>query len=121
MDSFFLNVLPLFAEGTPESGGSNWMITLFTLWLPILFLLYFLMIRPQRQEHAKRKTMLDALKKNDRVITIGGIYATVANVHREADEISLKIDEATNTKIRVGFSAIARVLEQSEPSDTSKK
>ena len=57
-----------------------------------------------------------AVKKNDRVVTVGGIYGVVTNVHREADEVTLKVDEATNTKLRVTLSSIGRVLGD-EPSD----
>ena len=60
--------------------------------------------------------MLAAVKKNDRVITAGGIYGVVTNVHREADEVTIKVDEATNTKLRLTLSSIARVLGD-EPSD----
>ena len=54
--------------------------------------------------------MLAAMKKNDRVITAGGIYGVVTNVHQEADEVTIKVDEATNTKLRVTLSSIARIL-----------
>jgi preprotein translocase subunit YajC len=52
--------------------------------------------------------MVQSLKKNDRVRTIGGILGTVMDVRD--DEIVLKIDEATNTKMRVIPAAIATVL-----------
>ena len=54
--------------------------------------------------------MLEAIKKNDRVVTIGGIYGVVTNVLREEDRVTLRIDEANNTKIDVTFNAIGRVL-----------
>jgi preprotein translocase subunit YajC len=76
----------------------------------IAVLFYFLMIRPERKKAAAHKSLLEQLKKNDRVVTIGGIYGMVMSVQREADEVTIKIDEATNTKIRVTFNAIARVL-----------
>ena len=122
MDCFYWSLLPLLAQadGAP-GGGSAWPMAQIIPLVAIGFLFYFIMIRPQRQQQMKHKAMIEALKKNDRVVTIGGIYATVANVHKEADEITLKIDEANNTKIRVAFSAVARVLEQSEPSDSTKK
>ena len=44
------------------------------------------------------------------MVTIGGIYGVVMNVQRDTDEVTLKIDEANNTKMRVTFGAIARVL-----------
>ena len=75
-------------------------------------LFYFLLIRPQRREQAQRQKMLDAVKKNDRVLTVGGIYGVVMNVHREANEITIKVDESTNTKLRLTFGSIARVLSE---------
>ncbi len=64
--------------------------------------------------------MLAAVKKNDRVVTAGGIYGVVTNVHQEADEVTVKVDEATNTKLRVTLSSIVRVLGD-EPSDEAAK
>ena len=96
--------------GAGPRGGSTMWIQILTLWLPIGFLFYFFLIRPQRQEQSRRQTMLDALKKNDRVVTSGGIYGVVTNVHREADEVTVKVDETTNTKLRLTLGSIARVL-----------
>ena len=81
---------------------------------------YFVVMRPQQREQARRQAMLAAVKKNDRVLTTGGIYGVVTNVHREADEVTIKVDEATNTKLRVTLSSVARVLGD-EPSDESGK
>jgi preprotein translocase subunit YajC len=78
--------------------------------VPIIFLFYFFLIRPQRREQQQRQRMLDAVKKNDRVITVGGIYGVVTNVHREANEITIKVDESTNTKLRLTLGSIARVV-----------
>jgi preprotein translocase subunit YajC len=111
------NALILLAEGAngggggaagQQQGGSLWAMLL--PMLAIGFLFYFLLIRPQRQEQTRRQTMLSAVKKNDRVITIGGVYGVVTNVHREADEVTIKVDETTNTKLRVTLSSIARIL-----------
>jgi preprotein translocase subunit YajC len=92
--------------------------------LPILIALvavfYFIVLRPQHREQARRRAMLAAVKKNDRVVTAGGIYGVVTNVHQEADEVTVKVDEATNTKLRVTLSSIVRVLGD-EPSDEAAK
>jgi len=95
------------------------------MWFPFIFIIvifYLLIWRPQSKEQSRRQTMLGALKQNDRVVTTGGIYGIVANVHREADQVTLKIDEASNTKIRVTVSSIARVLgdEPANPPPASK-
>lgn len=95
----------------PEGGaGGNSLQFLLTMILPIGILFYFLLIRPQRREQTQRQALLNAIKKNDRVITIGGIYGVVTNVHREADEVTIKVDETTNTKLRLTLGSIARVL-----------
>jgi preprotein translocase subunit YajC len=106
-------------EGQQPPGGG-----LFGMLLPLLaigFLFYFLLIRPQRKEQSKRQTMLSAVKKNDKVITIGGIYGVVTNVQREEDEVTIRIDEATNTKIRVTMGSIARILGEESAEDTNSK
>ncbi len=81
---------------------------------------YFLMIRPQGKEKKKRAAMLSAVKKNDRVATIGGILGTVTSV--KDDEITLKVDESNNTKITFARSAIQRVIAATtpEPDDGDK-
>jgi preprotein translocase subunit YajC len=73
-------------------------------------LYYFMILRPERRKQQNVQSRLEALKKNDRVVTIGGIYGVVVNVNRESDEVTLKIDEATNAKMRVTIGAVARIL-----------
>lgn len=71
----------------------------------------------QHKDKQKHKAMLAAVKKNDRVMTIGGIIATVVNVTDA--EVVLKIDESANVKMTVARSAIQRVLADDEkPSET---
>ena len=73
-------------------------------------LFYFMILRPERRRAASHRALLEGLKKNDRVVTIGGIYGTVTNVQRDADEVTIRVDETNNTKLRLTFSSIARVL-----------
>ena len=112
----------LLAEDAPGGAGAakpgGDLLQLLIPIIPIVVLFYFMIMRPQRREQARRQTMLEAVQKNDRIITAGGIYGVVTNVHREADEVTIKVDEATNTKLRVTLSSIARVLGD-EPSDPS--
>ena len=63
-------------------------------WMPLVLIVvvfYFLMLRPGQKEKRHRQEMLAAIKKNDRVMTIGGIIGTVAQVRD--DEVVLKVDE----------------------------
>ena len=71
---------------------------------------YFLLIRPQRRQETDRKAMIATLKKNDRVLTVGGIYGKVASVRPEADEVTVTVDENSNTRLRMTLGSISRVL-----------
>ena len=115
-----LQAVPLWAQdaGGGAGGDGSALLLQFLPFIAIGVLFYFLLIRPQRGEQARRLAMLSAVKKNDRVVTIGGIYGVVTNVHREADEVTVKVDEATNTKLRVTLSSIGRVLGDEPSADT---
>ncbi len=87
----------------------------FELPIPVLIammfgLFYFVVLRPQQNKDKNFRTMLDGLKEKDRVVTTGGIHGVVTNVQRDRDEVTIRIDESTGTKIRVGTSAIARLV-----------
>ena len=85
-------------------------------WMLILALgalFYFIVIRPESTKRKAQQALLDGVKKNDRVITVGGIHGTVASVNRDADEVAIKVDESTGTKIRISISSIAQVVTDS--------
>ena len=65
--------------------------------------------------------MRSNLKKNDRIVTIGGIYGTVVNINSDIDEVTIRVDEGTNTKIRMMRSAISRVVSDTTKSDEAGK
>lgn len=81
-------------------------------------LFFFMIIRPQQNEQRKREAMLKEIKKNDRVLTSGGIFGVVTNVQPEANEVTVRIDEKNDTKIRMQLSSISRVLTGDEVSET---
>lgn len=80
---------------------------------------YLLLFRPERERLKKQQAMLTNLKKNDRVVTSGGIYGTVAAVDRDADRVSLRVDDSANVKLAVTLSSIARVLGGDGGSDST--
>jgi preprotein translocase subunit YajC len=82
----------------------------------IAFLFYFLMIRPMRKQEQERQTLLSSLKKNDRVVTSGGLIGTVASIKEKEDEVTLKVDESGNVRLRVTKGSIVRVLGGEESS-----
>ena len=105
-----LSCLPLAQAGDAAKPGLMNMLGSLAPFLIIGVLFYILMIRPERRKKADLLEMLQQLKKNDRVVTIGGIYGTVVSTSKDSEEVTIKIDENTNTKMRMQRSAIARVL-----------
>ena len=78
--------------------------------LPFVFLIaimYFVIIRPQQKEAKSRKEMIEALKKGDKIVTGGGIIATVYKV--EENFLSIKIND--DTIVKITKEAVARKYE----------
>lgn len=119
----FTSTAVLFAQDADKPAGDSTMALVQSLlpFIAIFVLFYFLLIRPQRREQARRREMLDAIKKNDRIITAGGIYGVVTNVQRDTDEVTVKVDEATNTKLRLTLSSIVRVVGDEPSGETTNK
>lgn len=77
--------------------------------LPFILLfvvMYMILFRGPRKKQQQHKQMMQALAKGDKVQTIGGIIGTVVDI--KDDEVTLKIDESNNTKMRILRSAISR-------------
>ena len=108
------------AGGGKGGGGGGFDPGLLLLFLGLGFLFYFMLIRPQQRERAKRDELLKGIKKNDRVLTIGGIYGIVTNIDTEADEVTIRVDESNNTKIRMTLSSIARPVREDASDEKSK-
>ena len=87
----------------------------------IMVLGYFLLWVPEKRRRNALKEKLDSMKENDHVITAGGIHGTVTGIRRDQDMVTIRIDEATGTKIRLGRSAIAQVLSDDDSNDTDPK
>ena len=108
----WLALLAQAAEGQPPES-----VALLVQYLPlvaIVFLAWMLLYRPERQRQQAQQKLRDNLKRNDRVVTAGGLYGTMASVDREGDRVTLKVDESNNIKLDVTLGSVLRVL-----SDTS--
>ena len=77
------------------------------IYLLIFAIIYFIMIRPQVKQQKGHKTMLENLKKGDRVVTRGGIIGIIKNIKGKNQDI-LEID-VNNTKIDVLKSHITSI------------
>ncbi len=76
---------------------------------------YLIMIRPQRREAAEMANLLQNLKQNDKVVTIGGIHGTVVSATKDSDTVVIRVDD--NCKIRMTRSAIARLVDDKKSGD----
>jgi len=80
------------------------------LLLAMFGFMYFLLIRPQRQQQRKHAELLNSLKPGDEVVTAGGIYGEV--VQLDAERVMLEIDE--DVRIAVARRAITTVVPPEE-------
>jgi preprotein translocase subunit YajC len=91
--------------------SSNAMIQFLPLVL-IFVVFYFLLIRPQQKKQKDHRTMLDALRRGDRVVTGGGIIGTVNRVTSPEEVV---VDIADGVRVRVLRSTITTILAKTDP------
>jgi preprotein translocase subunit YajC len=106
-------------DANPSAPGSS-LLTFLPL-IAIVVLGYFLLVRPMRRQEHERKALLATLKKNDKVITSGGLIGIVASIKEKEDEVTLKVDESSNVRLRVTRSSIVRILSGDEPAKDQKE
>ena len=89
-------------QAAAQQQGGGW-----SMWIMlalIFVVMWFFMIRPQKKQQKELQNFRDSLKKGDKVVTIGGIYGTVAEIKEE----SVLIEVDNNVKIRVSKQALVK-------------
>ena len=99
----------------PAAGGSMG-ATLITFVL-IILIFYFLIIRPQKKRDKEAKAMIDAMKKGDKVVTIGGIHGTIVAVREQT--VVVTVDDSA--RIEFSKSAISTVNSKDKVNATAQK
>ena len=103
---------PVLMMGAPPAdgsgGGASGLLPMVIMWVLVLFIFYFLMIRPQRAKQKQMEQMLNSLAKGDRVLTSGGLLGSVVGV--KDNVVVLKIAE--QVKVEVAKSAVTQVLDR---------
>jgi preprotein translocase subunit YajC len=86
---------------------------IFVLVLLVLFLIWLMLVRPQRRRQLNQQAMIDHLRIGDEVLTAGGIFATVVRI----DEDEVTVELSPGAEARVAKRAIAAVMpdEDGEP------
>lgn len=108
-----MSFIPLLQQ---PAAGSGQMVSLIPFVL-IIAIFYFFIIRPQNKKQKETEKMINALKKGDKVVTIGGIHGVVSSTKEKT--IVVKVD--SNTSIEFNRTAIAAVVSDKTTEKVSKK
>ncbi|MFC1725250.1 preprotein translocase subunit YajC [candidate division KSB1 bacterium] len=95
--------------GSGGQSGSAGILSFLPLML-IIFILYFLLIRPQAKKQKEHKMMLEAIRKGDKILTSGGIVGTISGFKEKENTLIVKI--ADNVKIEILKSSVSQVIER---------
>lgn len=116
MSDLWMQIPIVFAQDA--NGGSFW--STFVMLAPIPLLFYLLFIRPQQQTEQKRRSLMETLKKNDKVLTTGGMYATVVSVDAVHDKVVLRVDDERGVKLAFTRASVARIIDPSSDKPSEK-
>ncbi len=94
-----------YAQAAPGAGGPGPIVTILPFIL-IFVIMYFMVIRPQQKKAKEHQDLLSKLKRNDEVMTSGGIYGKVVDLK----ETVVTLEVAPNVRIRVHRPQISAVL-----------
>ncbi|MCL2759953.1 MAG: preprotein translocase subunit YajC [Treponema sp.] len=114
-------ILPLLMGAPPPgadgaaSGGN--MFAQFLPFIAIILIFYLLIIRPQNKKRKETERMLSALKKGDKIVTIGGLYGTIQSVKETT--VIIKADD--NVKLEFLRSAISSIVQPSAAKEDKEK
>ena len=100
-------------QNAAQDAPPSWMQFLPFIAIGLFF--YFILLRPQQAEQRRRKELLNQLKKNDKVVTTGGLIGTIADISADGSRVTLKVDD--NTRIKFLRSAILEPLKDSAESN----
>ena len=103
--AFFL----LKAGPPPAEGATANPIVTFLPFIAIIAIFYFLIIRPQSRKQKETQRMLSALKKGDKIVTVGGIHGTIQTV--KENSVIVKVDDST--KLEFSRSAVSSITSSS--------
>jgi preprotein translocase subunit YajC len=87
--------------------AGNPMMQFLPLMIIMFAVMYFLIIRPQKQKEKKRKEMISNVRKQDKVVTAGGVHGVVVSV--KENEVIVRVDDTKDVKIKVDKSALTSV------------
>ena len=84
----------------------------------LIALWFYIIIRPQQKERAKRQSLIDSLKTHAEVITIGGIHGKIVKATEGSATVTIQVDQ--NTRLTVNRDAVREVIDPDQPADPPK-
>ena len=106
------------AQGAGDSASTTMsFVSTIVPFVLIIAIFYFFLIRPQNKKQKETEKMIAALKKGDKVVTIGGIHGVVSSTKEQT--VIVKVDEGA--KIEFNRTAIATVIVDKADKKSSKK
>ncbi len=106
------SLFEILAQNTPPGGGPSQPASPFgSLFFGLMLaaiVFYIFLFRGQGRKKKEIAKMIQGLKKNDRIVTIGGIVGTV--ISTKEDEVVVRVDESNNIKMTFVRQSIQRVL-----------
>ena len=106
-------ITPAFAQGAgPAAGGADIALQVVPFVL-IFVIMYFLILRPQQRRVKEHQNMVKNLRRDDTVVTTGGIVGRVTKVADEASEVEVEI--APNVRVKVVRTMISEVRVKGAP------
>ncbi|SFO57298.1 preprotein translocase subunit YajC [Cohaesibacter marisflavi] len=109
-------VTPAYAQGAGAAAGPEFLISVLPFIL-IFVIMYFLIIRPQRQQMKKHAALISNVRRGDTIVSNGGIVGKVTNA---TDENEISVEIAEGVKIKLMRKSIAEVRSKSEPAGDAK-
>ncbi len=100
-----MDILLAMAPQGGEGGGGS-LISTVIMFGAIFAIFYFMIIRPQQKRAKEREKLLSNIEKGDKIITSGGVHATIVGL----EEKTVLIEIAPNVKVKVERSAIGSVV-----------
>lgn len=101
-----MSTFTVLAMGAPPEGGGNPIVGFIPILL-VMVIFYMLILRPQQRRHKQHQAMLTDLKRGDRVLTNGGIFATIQDVKDEFFVCTI----ADGVKVEVARNAVSARVE----------
>lgn len=109
-------ITPAFAQTTSGGGGADIFGTIL-LFLPLIAIWYFLIIRPQQQQIKRHREMVGNLRRGDNIVTNGGLIGKITKV---VDDHELQVEIADGVRVRVSRSAVSQLHSKTEPVQDKK-